>query len=102
MSFDSLPAHPAGMGMPARSPGQVADPPDHWRSLLATADRACCCTAPPAVVVIVPPAPDRPKGTDLLLCRHHFRASRQQLDAIGAVGIDPDDVPEDPDFPGKS
>lgn len=49
------------------------------------AERACCCSARPAVIVLVPPSPGRPHQTDLLLCGHHYRASRQGLGAAGAV-----------------
>lgn len=52
---------------------------------LAPGDRACCCPARPAVTVIMPPAPGRPHPTDLLLCAHHYRASRAALDAAGAA-----------------
>lgn len=46
--------------------------------------RACCCPSRPVVQVIMPPVPERPHETDLLLCEHHFRFSRQALDAVGA------------------
>jgi hypothetical protein len=49
------------------------------------AERACCCPAKPRVVAIMPPASGRPHQTDLLLCGHHYRASRQALAAAGAV-----------------
>jgi hypothetical protein len=47
--------------------------------------RSCCCPARPAVLVVMPPVPSRPHETDLLLCEHHFRASRQALAAAGAA-----------------
>lgn len=43
------------------------------------ADRACCCPANAVVRVIMPPTAARPGETDLLLCGHHYRASRQAL-----------------------
>jgi len=52
------------------------------------ADRACCCPARPVVTVIMPPAPGRPHRVDLLLCGHHFRASRAALKAAGAAVYD--------------
>jgi len=52
------------------------------------AERACCCSARPAVIVLMPPSPGRPHQTDLLLCGHHYRASRQGLGAAGAVTFD--------------
>lgn len=33
----------------------------------------------------MPPTPARPRETDLLLCGHHYRASRAALAAAGAV-----------------
>jgi hypothetical protein len=64
------------------TPGDAAD----RRALRDTAllTRACCCPARPAVQVIMPPAPERPHETDLLLCEHHFRFSREALAATGA------------------
>ncbi len=49
------------------------------------AERACCCPARPAVVAVLPPAPGRDHETDLLLCGHHYRASRDALEAAGAT-----------------
>ena len=54
----------------------------------AVADRACCCPARPVVTAIMPPAPGRPHPVDLLLCGHHFRASRAALTAAGAAIYD--------------
>jgi hypothetical protein len=48
-------------------------------------DRACCCLATAMVKVIMPPTPARPHRTDLLLCGHHYRVSRQALTAAGAT-----------------
>jgi hypothetical protein len=47
-------------------------------------DRACCCPAKAKVRVIMPPTAARPHQTDLLLCGHHYRASRQALAAVHA------------------
>jgi len=49
------------------------------------AGRACCCTAEAAVRVTMPPNPARQHATELLLCGHHYRVSRQALAAAGAV-----------------
>jgi hypothetical protein len=51
----------------------------------ALADRACCCVAKAAVRVRMSPGPSRPHSTELLLCGHHYRLSRQVLAASGAV-----------------
>jgi len=55
-----------------------------WRSA-RLAERACCCSARPAVVAVMPPVSGRPHETDLLLCAHHYRASRQALERAGAA-----------------
>ncbi len=46
---------------------------------------ACCCPATPVVRVVMPPTPTRPHPTDLLLCGHHYRVSRQKLAALNAT-----------------
>jgi|SRR5450755_2068346 hypothetical protein len=55
---------------------------------LRLAGRSCCCLAGPAIVAVMPPAPGRPHETDLLLCMHHYRASRHALVAAGATVLD--------------
>jgi hypothetical protein len=52
---------------------------------LTPADRACCCPARPVVTVVMPPVPGRPHPVDLLLCGHHYHASRVALYAAGAA-----------------
>ena len=54
-----------------------------WRAL-RLADRSCCCLARPVVIVIMPPTRERAHQTDLLLCGHHYRVSRQALAAASA------------------
>ena len=44
-------------------------------------DQACCCVARAVVRVVMPPAPGRPRETELLLCGHHYRVSRAALAA---------------------
>jgi hypothetical protein len=46
---------------------------------------ACCCPARAMVHVVMPPTAARPNETELLLCGHHYRASRTALAAAGAV-----------------
>jgi hypothetical protein len=46
---------------------------------------ACCCPAKATVRVTMPPTQARPHETDLLLCAHHYRASRAALAAARAV-----------------
>jgi hypothetical protein len=48
-------------------------------------DRACRCSALAMVQVVMPPVPARPHRTELLLCGHHYRVSRQALAAAGAA-----------------
>jgi len=76
-----------------RSPGDQAagTPPDDqadWSPPAALGDRACCCPASPVVRVLIPPTSARPHSVDLLLCGHHYRASRAALAAAGAMIID--------------
>jgi len=47
-------------------------------------DQACCCVARAVVRVVIPPAPGRPHETELLLCGHHYRVSRDALAAAHA------------------
>jgi hypothetical protein len=47
--------------------------------------RACCCPANAVVRVIMPPTAARPRETELLLCGHHYRASRRALAAAHAT-----------------
>lgn len=51
---------------------------------LAVPGRACCCPARPLVKVIMPATRSRPHPVDLWLCGHHYRASREALEASGA------------------
>jgi hypothetical protein len=46
---------------------------------------ACCCPGKAAVRVVMPPTPTRPHETDVLLCGHHYRASRAALTVARAV-----------------
>jgi hypothetical protein len=46
---------------------------------------ACCCPARAMVQVVMPPTAARPRETELLLCGHHYRASRTALAAARAV-----------------
>jgi len=64
---DSTPWRPLDDAIPARE------------SSAGLADRACCCPAMAKVRVIMPPTAARPHRTDLLLCGHHYRVSRQAL-----------------------
>jgi hypothetical protein len=49
---------------------------------------ACCCPARPTVRVVMPATASRPEPVDLLLCNHHYRASRAALQAAGAAAYD--------------
>jgi len=67
------------------------------------ADRACCCSAQPAVIAVMPPRGDRQAQTDLLLCGHHYRASKAALAAAGATILDRRGDPlAAGDWPGES
>ena len=76
--------------------------PAAWHRALCSAGRACCCPARPAVIAVMPPSPARPRAADLLLCRHHYRASQKALAAAGAVILDPEQLrPEEPASPAS-
>jgi hypothetical protein len=60
---------------------------------LRTAERACCCSARPVVIAVMPPKPGRDHPTELMLCAHHYRASREALAASGATVFDRDGRP---------
>ena len=47
--------------------------------------QACCCVARAVVRVVMPPTAARPHETEVLLCGHHYRASRTALAVAGAV-----------------
>ena len=47
-------------------------------------DRACCCVARAVVRVVMPQTSGRPHETELLLCGHHYRVSRDALVAVRA------------------
>jgi hypothetical protein len=51
----------------------------------AAAGVACCCPAKATVRVTMPPTQARPRETDLLLCGHHYLASRSALATAHAV-----------------
>lgn len=67
----------------------LADRPTAWHTTLDIAQHACCCPARPAIIAVMPPAPGRPRATELLLCRHHYGASQTALAAAGAAIFDP-------------
>jgi hypothetical protein len=68
----------------ARAAGNQAP----WSGPPRLADRSCCCPARPVVRVLIPPTSARPHPVDLLLCGHHYLASRAALAAADAVAID--------------
>jgi hypothetical protein len=86
------------------SSSQEAPQPAHSPSIdwnaARRAGRACCCTARPVAIAVMPPTPNRPHPTDLLLCGHHYRLSRQGLAAAGATVLDFSGAPvADEDWP---
>lgn len=66
------------------------------RAALRKADRACCCPAQPVVAVVVPTAPTAGEPAELLLCGHHYRASRHTLARLGALVVDTGGEPARP------
>jgi hypothetical protein len=72
----------------ARAAGKAAGDQVPWSGPPRLADRSCCCPAKPVVKVLIPPTSARPHPVDLLLCGHHYLASRTALAAANAVAID--------------
>jgi len=54
-------------------------------------ERSCCCPSRPVVRVVISAGRDRQWPVDLLLCGHHFRASRDGLAASGVAVYDRSD-----------
>jgi hypothetical protein len=80
--MDARSPHPAGQGLAARRPlhdDTISD------SAAAVAGPACCCPANPVVRVVMPAIAARPHPTELLLCGHHYRVSREALAAGGVT-----------------
>ena len=74
--------HPAGRGSTA--PGLRHDDTIEAGGA-AVLGPACCCPANPVVRVIMPATAARPHRTELLLCGHHYRVSREALAAANAT-----------------
>ena len=68
----------------ATSPEKSHAEASHWGWPLMFAEQACCCAAKPGLLAIMPPTQGRTHPVDLLLCDHHFLASRAGLTAAGA------------------
>ena len=80
----------------ASTADRMADDQAGWSGPPRLADRSCCCPARPVVRVLIPPGPARPCSADLLLCRHHYLASRAALAGAGAAVIDETGTVVDP------
>ena len=75
-------SHPAGRG--TITPALLHDDTIEAGSPV-TLGPACCCPAYPVVRVIMPATAARPHRTELQLCGHHYRVSRQALAAANAT-----------------
>lgn len=95
--------HPAGRG--AAAPTLLHDDTITARDPVILGP-ACCCPASPVVRVTMPANAARPRPTELLLCGHHYRVSRQALAAASATVAElsgPEGSARDallPDLPG--
>jgi hypothetical protein len=78
---------------------QRPDPETIHRLAGRLTSRSCCCPSRPAVIVLMPPAKGRRHTTDLLLCGHHYRASRRSLATAGATVTELDGRPVTSDWP---
>lgn len=54
-------------------------------------EQACCCASRPTFRVVMPASVDRTRPVDLLLCGHHYHASRERLATLGASVYDRSD-----------
>jgi hypothetical protein len=99
--------HPSGTGPdtavaaathPRQASPQRRSAPFVDLSAVRRAGRSCCCSAKPLVIALIPAPPGRPHQTDLLLCGHHYRASRPALAAAGATVMDIDGMPVSDDL----
>ncbi len=67
---------------------QLPDPvPGIDWQIVRQARRSCCCSAGPAAIAIMPARAGRQHPTELLLCMHHYRASREALAASQATVV---------------
>jgi hypothetical protein len=64
--------------------GFISEGTSDDRSRMAVAERSCCCASRPSVRILVPRATDPASRVDLLLCGHHYRASRAALIEVRA------------------
>jgi hypothetical protein len=69
---------------PSQAPGADALFGDAAPAGPPSLDQACCCVARAVVRAVMPPSPGRPHETELLLCGHHYRVSRDALAAAHA------------------
>jgi hypothetical protein len=67
-----------------------------YQDELRLAEHACCCSARPVVVAVMPPSTNRAHPTGILLCGHHYRASRAAPATAGASVLDRDGMPVTP------
>jgi hypothetical protein len=105
-------SHPARGGKHPAQGGNSGARPIHDDSIPASitisAGHACCCPARPVVRVTMPPTDTRRHTTELLLCGHHYRVSREALAAVHATvtelpGMSPAIamLPDIPEFQGS-
>jgi len=89
-----IPPRPPRAGPGAAAARQLVPASDaaRWRASLRSADRARCCPARPLVIAVMPPASSQPHPTELLLCRHHYRAHMVALAMAGAAVYEADAV----------
>ena len=72
----------------AKATATADDDQATWNDPPRLADRSCCCPARPVVRVLIPVTSEHPHSVDLLLCGHHYLASRAALAAANAIAID--------------
>jgi hypothetical protein len=93
MQHPSFQSSPVGIAAARQDLPVTAEPAAVHMPPRRYADRACCCAAKPAVIAIIPEGNGHRAPTDLLLCGHHYRASRAALAARGATLLDANGYP---------
>ncbi|HTW20044.1 MAG TPA: hypothetical protein VME70_07530 [Mycobacteriales bacterium] len=57
-------------------------------SAVGRSSGSCCCPGKPAYQAVLRPRADRSAPVEIVLCAHHYRRSRSELDRIGGAIYD--------------
>lgn len=76
----------ATSAIPAPPHGSAPEPVR--RDEIVPGSIACCCPALASIRVVIAANGERDHATELLLCGHHYRQSREALARVGATVYD--------------